>query len=185
MPSLAVARLRAFAFAILTCAGLLAPVGAQQSTAPRTLTAADYARAERFMTYNTTPLVLHSAGRATWVADGSTERFWVPNDDREGRRSADRERGRRREVDVRASRVPRRAGRTGRRRPRRRRTGAPRRALARRQENRVLIAGSITKSGNTISGNIVGFGTVATNPGYESNPGHPGTGTIVVNSCGE
>ena len=49
----------------------------------------------------------------------------------------------------------------------------------------VIIASSITKSGSTISGNIVGFGTVATNPGYESNPGHPGTGTIVVNSCGE
>src|SRR5882672_12021958 len=44
--------------------------------APRALTAADYARAERFMTYNTTPLVLHSAGRATWVADAGAERFW-------------------------------------------------------------------------------------------------------------
>ena len=51
-------------------------VNAQQSQAPSPLTAADYARAERFMTYNTTPLVLHSAGRATWVADGSAERFW-------------------------------------------------------------------------------------------------------------
>ena len=41
--------------------------------APRALTASDYARAERFMTYNTTPLVLHSAGRATWIPD---DRFW-------------------------------------------------------------------------------------------------------------
>jgi dipeptidyl-peptidase 4 len=43
---------------------------------PRSLTAADYARAERFMGYNTTPLLLHSAGRITWVTDGSHERFW-------------------------------------------------------------------------------------------------------------
>src|SRR5207244_795615 len=34
---------------------------------PRALTPADYARAERFLSYNTTPLVLHSAGRATWL----------------------------------------------------------------------------------------------------------------------
>jgi dipeptidyl aminopeptidase/acylaminoacyl peptidase len=51
-------------------------VVAQQPPPARALTAADYARAERFMTYNTTPLVLHSAGRVTWIADGSTERFW-------------------------------------------------------------------------------------------------------------
>jgi dipeptidyl aminopeptidase/acylaminoacyl peptidase len=47
--------------------------------APRALTAADYARAERFMTYNTTPLVLHSAGRATWItapASDNTDRVW-------------------------------------------------------------------------------------------------------------
>jgi dipeptidyl-peptidase 4 len=40
---------------------------------PAPMTAADYARAERFMTYNTTPLVLHGAGRATWLPD---DRFW-------------------------------------------------------------------------------------------------------------
>jgi dipeptidyl-peptidase-4 len=44
--------------------------------APSTVTTADYAHAERFMTYNTTPLVLHSAGRATWVTDDGTERVW-------------------------------------------------------------------------------------------------------------
>jgi len=49
---------------------------AANAAAPRVLIAADYARAERFMTYNTTPLVLHHAGRATWVADGGAERFW-------------------------------------------------------------------------------------------------------------
>src|SRR5437879_6415580 len=42
----------------------------------QSLTAADYARAERFMTYNTTPLVLHRVTRATWVSDGGVERVW-------------------------------------------------------------------------------------------------------------
>ena len=48
---------------------------AQQQSVPA-LTATDYARAERFMPYNTNPLVLHSAGRVTWVADAGRERFW-------------------------------------------------------------------------------------------------------------
>jgi len=39
----------------------------------RTLTVADYARAEKFMSYNTGPLVLRAGVRPTWVADG---RFW-------------------------------------------------------------------------------------------------------------
>src|SRR5437899_4513397 len=51
---------------------LSATVAAQQSP-PVALTAADYARAERFMSYNTAPLVLHSAGRPTWTSDN---RFW-------------------------------------------------------------------------------------------------------------
>jgi len=50
-----------------------AVAGQQRTDAPRALTAADYARAERFMTYNTTPLVLHSGVRATWLPD---DRFW-------------------------------------------------------------------------------------------------------------
>jgi dipeptidyl-peptidase-4 len=48
-------------------------VGQQRPEAPRALSAADYARAERFMTYNTTPLVLRSGVRATWLPD---DRFW-------------------------------------------------------------------------------------------------------------
>jgi len=63
-------------------ASVLAATGvmAQSSgTAPRVLTADDYARAEKLMIYNTTPLVLHSAARPTWLpwtpADPS-ERFW-------------------------------------------------------------------------------------------------------------
>ena len=39
----------------------------------RTYTAADYSRAERFMAYNTTPLVFGTAVRPTWFPD---DRFW-------------------------------------------------------------------------------------------------------------
>ncbi|MEP7342511.1 MAG: S9 family peptidase, partial [Acidobacteriota bacterium] len=39
----------------------------------RTLTADDYSRAEKFMNYNTAPLVLRAGARPTWLADG---RFW-------------------------------------------------------------------------------------------------------------
>jgi len=39
----------------------------------RTLTSDDYARAEKFLGYNTNPLVLHSAVRPTWLPD---DRFW-------------------------------------------------------------------------------------------------------------
>jgi dipeptidyl aminopeptidase/acylaminoacyl peptidase len=41
--------------------------------APRVFTDADYGRAEKFMTYNVTPLVLHSGVRASWQPDG---KFW-------------------------------------------------------------------------------------------------------------
>jgi len=51
--------------------GLVASVpGAAQ---PRALTAADYARAEKLMNYNTTPLVVRSGVRPNWLPD---ERFW-------------------------------------------------------------------------------------------------------------
>ena len=49
------------------------PVMTQQTDAPRTLTASDYARAEKWMPYNTNPLVFRSGVRATWQAD---DRFW-------------------------------------------------------------------------------------------------------------
>ena len=48
---------------------LCAPLFAQ----PRALTAADYARAEKFMAYNTTPLVYRATVRPNWLAD---DRFW-------------------------------------------------------------------------------------------------------------
>jgi dipeptidyl-peptidase-4 len=58
--------------AVVIC--LSGVVGAQQAGGgPKVLTADDYARAERFMGYNTTPLVLHTAGRANWLPD---DKFW-------------------------------------------------------------------------------------------------------------
>jgi hypothetical protein len=47
----------------------------------------------------------------------------------------------------------------------------------------VLVASSITKSGSVISGNIPKMVIVMTDPGYDSNPGHAGTGTVVSVSC--
>ena len=49
----------------------------------------------------------------------------------------------------------------------------------------MIITSSVAATADTITGNIVGFGTVATDPGYGPSPGHRGTGTIVTNSCGE
>jgi hypothetical protein len=47
----------------------------------------------------------------------------------------------------------------------------------------VLVAGSVTKSGNTISGNTKRIVVVKTNLGYSDNPGHAGTGSIVATYC--
>ena len=47
----------------------------------------------------------------------------------------------------------------------------------------VVVASSVTKSGSTISGNIAQIVVVTPNPGYESNPGHAGTGRIVAVFC--
>jgi dipeptidyl-peptidase-4 len=55
-------------------AGVMAPLVAQQPP-PRAaaMTTADYARAERFMPYNVTPLVYRSGVRGNWLAD---DRVW-------------------------------------------------------------------------------------------------------------
>src|SRR5256886_13930143 len=45
----------------------------QSSDASRTLTTADYARAEKWMGYNTNPLVFRSGVRPAWQGD---DRFW-------------------------------------------------------------------------------------------------------------
>src|ERR1700679_2021004 len=55
-------------FAAMACA---TAAFAQQN--PVTVTAADYARAEKFMGYNTNPLVYGMAGRPAWLPDG---RLW-------------------------------------------------------------------------------------------------------------
>jgi hypothetical protein len=47
----------------------------------------------------------------------------------------------------------------------------------------VIVSSSISKSGSTISGNTVKEVIVKTNPGYEPNPGHAGTGTVVATIC--
>ena len=56
---------------------LLTPalVAQQRTETPGPFTAADYARAEKFMPYNTTPLVLRSGIRPAWLTDGQ-DRFW-------------------------------------------------------------------------------------------------------------
>ncbi len=47
----------------------------------------------------------------------------------------------------------------------------------------VIVSSSITKSGSTISGNITRLVIVKTDAGYSSNPGHAGTGTVVMTLC--
>lgn len=47
----------------------------------------------------------------------------------------------------------------------------------------VIVSSSITKSGSTITGNVPQIVIVKTNPGYDSNPGHAGTGTVVAVWC--
>jgi len=79
-----VVRLFPLQLAILLLSFAIAvPCAAQQTggETPRAFTAADYARAEKFMGYNTTPLVFHSGVRPTWLPD---ERFWYRNVGSEG-----------------------------------------------------------------------------------------------------
>jgi hypothetical protein len=47
----------------------------------------------------------------------------------------------------------------------------------------VVVSSSISQSGSTISGDTVHIVIVRTNPGYEPNPGHAGTGTVVSVVC--
>lgn len=47
----------------------------------------------------------------------------------------------------------------------------------------VIVASRVTQRGSTISGNIVHIVLVRTNRGYGPNPGHPGTGTIILTLC--
>jgi hypothetical protein len=47
----------------------------------------------------------------------------------------------------------------------------------------VIVTSSSSKSGSTISGNTPSIVVVRTNAGYDSNPGHAGTGTVVAQLC--
>jgi hypothetical protein len=47
----------------------------------------------------------------------------------------------------------------------------------------VIVSTTVSKSGSTISRNVFQIIVVTTNPGYEPNPGHPGTGTVVATFC--
>ena len=47
----------------------------------------------------------------------------------------------------------------------------------------VIVSSSISKSGSQISGNTVHIVIVKTNAGYDSNPGHAGTGLVVATVC--
>lgn len=47
----------------------------------------------------------------------------------------------------------------------------------------VIASSSIGKSGSQISGNTKSIVVVKTNPGYQGNPGHAGTGTVVATVC--
>lgn len=59
------------ALLVFAICGCTSPLFAQEPV--RALTAADYARAEQFLTRNTVPLVTGAAVRPTWLPDG---RFW-------------------------------------------------------------------------------------------------------------
>src|SRR6185436_18621801 len=77
MSSLSRTSLKLFAVAALTFAATLP--GSAQSRA--IVTVEDYQRAERFMNYNTTPLVANGPVRATWLPG---DRFWYRNTNASG-----------------------------------------------------------------------------------------------------
>jgi hypothetical protein len=47
----------------------------------------------------------------------------------------------------------------------------------------VVVASDVTKAGPVISGDSPAVVTIQVDPGYEPDPGHPGTGTIVGLGC--
>ena len=48
----------------------------------------------------------------------------------------------------------------------------------------VVAAGTVDKSGSTISGDVKRIAVVKTDPGYAPNPGHGGTGKVIAVDCG-
>jgi hypothetical protein len=47
----------------------------------------------------------------------------------------------------------------------------------------VIVTSSVSQSGSQIAGNTVHMVVVQTDPGYDNNPGHAGTGTVVAPIC--
>jgi hypothetical protein len=47
----------------------------------------------------------------------------------------------------------------------------------------VVVASQVNQAGSTISGNTLHIVIIKTDPGYQGNPGHPGTGTVVATFC--
>ena len=47
----------------------------------------------------------------------------------------------------------------------------------------VIVSSSITQSRSTINGNVPEIAIVHTDPGYDGDPSHPGTGTITGFIC--
>ena len=47
----------------------------------------------------------------------------------------------------------------------------------------VLVSTRVVKSGSSVSGDVLSIVVVKTNPGYQSNPGHAGTGMVVAQFC--
>jgi hypothetical protein len=48
----------------------------------------------------------------------------------------------------------------------------------------VLVTPFVKKTGNTLSGNVTKIVVIKTDAGYNPNPGHDGTGTLVATYCG-
>jgi len=47
----------------------------------------------------------------------------------------------------------------------------------------IIVSSNISKHGHTITGDVLHIVLVKTNPGYQGNPGHAGTGTIIQQVC--
>ena len=68
---------RSLIIVLVSLVSLIAAVASEKGgEAPRSLTAADYAQAEKFMPYNVMPLVLRANVRPTWLPG---DRFWYRN----------------------------------------------------------------------------------------------------------
>ncbi len=65
----------------LVLSGLSAGVVAAPASTTKTLTTADYARAEKMISYSTVPLVDHAVGAVTWLDD---THFWYRDHDAQG-----------------------------------------------------------------------------------------------------